>query len=201
MLAAQENALIAALKEHRHIKQLVRTVGTLPKVMGKELLQRYTSDAPALYVVPGRFRVRDGVLLPTFTVAAVARNVAGQEQARKGDGLDLGVDGLMVLAIRALHGHRLGDCDWSLTSGEMVDDEVFFSAGLSALEMVFEGSPIELTPDYGLAELDDFLRLHGDVDLAGMAGAAEHHKWLASPADTSTSAPDAQLDVQLTGAS
>lgn len=200
MLAAQENALLAALREHRHIKHLVRTVDTLPKVMGKDLLTRYMADAPALYVVPGRFRVQSDTLTPTFTVAAVARNVGGHEMARKGNEVDIGVDGLMVLAVRALHGRRLGDCQWSLASGEMADDDLFFSAGLTALEMVFEGSPIELTEDFGLAELDDFLHLHGDVDLAGDAGADEHAKWLATPADTSTSAPDAQLDVQLTGA-
>lgn len=200
MLAAQENALLAALREHRQVRQLVRTVGTLPKVLGKDLLARYAADAPALYVVPGRFRVQSDTLLPTFTVAAVARNVGGHEAARKGTDVDLGVDGLMALAVRAIHGRRLGDCQWTLAAGEMVDDELFFTAGLTALEMVFEGSPIELDADYGMAELDDFLHLHGDVDLAGDAGAAEHAKWLATPADTSTSAPDAQLDVQLNGA-
>lgn len=201
MLAAQETALIAALRAHRDCKIAARTIGSLPKVPSAELLRRYATDAPALYVVPGRFSVRDDNLVPTFTVAAIVRNVAGQEQARKGDGIAIGVDGLMVLATRALHGHRLGDCAWRMTGGEMVDDDVFFSAGLTALEMTFEGSAIELTPDFSLAELDDFLKFHGDIDIDPQAGAAEHAKWLQTPPDHSTSAPDAQLDVQLPGAS
>ena len=201
MLAAQENALLQAMRTHRDCKLLVRTIDTLPKVIGKELLSRYAADAPALYVVPGRFTVRDDTLVPTFTVAAIVRNVAGHAQGRKGDGVDIGVDGLMVLATRALHGRRLGDCAWRLTGGEMVDDEVFFVGGLIALEMTFEGSAIELTPDYGAAELDDLLRVHGDMDIEPHAGAVEHAKWLATPPDYSTSAPDAQLDVQLDGAS
>lgn len=201
MLAAQENALLQALRAHRDCKLLVRTMDSLPKVPSAELLRRYAADAPALYVVPGRFTVRDDVLVPTFTVAAIARNVAGHAQARKGDGVDIGVDGLMVLATRALHARRLGDCAWRLTGGEMVDDEVFFVAGLTALEMTFEGSAIELTPDFGMAELDDLLRVHGDMDIEPQAGAAEHAKWLQTPPDYSTSAPDAQLDVQLDGAS
>lgn len=201
MLAAQENALLQALRAHRDCKLLVRTMDSLPQVLGKDLLSRYAADAPALYVVPGRFTVRDDTLVPTFTVAAIARNVAGHAQARKGDGIDIGVDGLMVLATRALHSRRLGDCAWRLTGGEMVDDEVFFVAGLTALEMTFEGSAIELTPDFGMAELDDLLRVHGDMDIDPQAGAAEHAKWLQTPPDYSTSAPDAQLDVQLDGAS
>jgi hypothetical protein len=201
MLAAQENALLAALRTHRDIQRLVRTVGTLPQVPLTDLVKRYAVDAPALYVVPGRFLVGDDCLTPTFVVAAVARNVAGHAPARKGDGIDLGVDHLMVLATRAIHGRRLGDCSWNLTNGAMVDDELFFQSGLTALEMTFEGSPIELTPDYWLHELDDLLRVHADIDIPPHAGAAEHAKWLQEPPDTTTSAPDAQLDVQLPGAS
>lgn len=199
MLAAQENALLAALREHRDVRRLVRTVATLPQVLGKDLLARYAADAPALYVVPGRFRVQSDTYLPSFTVAAVARNVGGHEAARKGTDVDLGVDGLMALAVRALHGRRLGSCTWQLAGGELADDELFFNAGITALEMVFEGSPIELDADFGAAELDRFERFHGDVDLGGQAGEAEHLRWLQQPPDFSTSAPDAQLDVQLPG--
>lgn len=200
MLARQENALLAALREHRDVRRLVRTVDTLPQVLGKDLLNRYATDAPALYVVPGRFRVQSDTITPQFTVACVARNMGGHDAARKGTDVDLGVDGLMALAVRALHGRRLGDCQWSLLAGEMVDDELFFNAGITALEMVFEGSPIELDADFAAHELADFLRLHGDMDLGGDAGHAVHEQWLQQPPDFSTSAPDAQLDVQLPGA-
>lgn len=201
MLARQENALLAALRGHRNIQALVRTVGTLPAVPDKDLLSRYVTDAPALYLVPGRFVVRDDCLVPNFSVAAVVRHVGGTAQARKGDGLDLGVDALMALATRALHGHRIGDSHWRLASGALVDDELFQQAGLTALEMVFEGSPVELDADFGIGELDDLLVVHADIDASPHAGAAEHAKWLQTPPDLSVSAPDATLDVQLTGAS
>lgn len=201
MLAKAENALLAALRAHRDIARLVRTVDTLPQAIGAKLVARYQVDAPALYVVPGIFVVRDDAMYPTFTVAAIVRNVAGHAQARKGDGVDLGVDHLLTLTTRALHGHRLGDCAWSMTRGQMVDDEVFFDAGLSALEMTFEGTAIELTADYGADELHDLLALHADIDIAPHAGRTEHEKWIREPADHTTSAPDATFDVSLTGAS
>ena len=133
-------------------------------------------------------------------MAAIARNVAGHAQARKGDGIDIGVDQLMTLAARALHDQRIGSCTWLLTQGELVDDEIFFEAGLTALEMVFEGTAVEVAPDWTADELNNFTQFHGDIDVAG-SGGAEHAKWLQEPPDFSTSAPGAQLDVQLPGAS
>lgn len=203
MLAAAENALIARLAEHRDVKRLVRTVGTLPKITSEKLLKRYYADAPALYVVPGRFTVKDNLATMRFTIAGVVRNVAGQEQARKGDGIDIGCDHLAILAIRALNDQKVGNCSWSVTAGEMVDEEIFDTAGVAAVEITLESSPVELAYDYGeaqLAELADFTRVHADIDIAPQAGAAEHGKWLASPPDLSTSTPDAQVDVQLPGA-
>lgn len=209
MLAHAENALIARLKDHRDIARLVRTVGTLPKVPDEQLLRRYHADAPALYIVPGRFVVRDSLATMHFTVAGVVRNVAGQEQARKGDGIDIGCDHLVTLAIRALNGQFIGDCTWSVTGGEMADDEVFDAAGIAAVEITLESTPVELDYDYGAEQiaqlpdaggLDDFTHFHADIDLAPHAGATEHASWLAEPPVYTTSRPDADLDVQLPGA-
>lgn len=209
MLGASENALLAALNNHRALKRIVRTVGTLPQLPLKELLAQYQLDAPAIYVIPGRFVVKDSQAYMRFTLATVVRNVAGQEQARKGDGVDVGCDHLMIAAIRAINGKRLGDCTWSLVSGEMADDEIFDTAGIAAIELQFEGSPIDLPEDFDEAELtavgnapgvDDFTHLHADFDIAPQAGESEHGKWLQSPPDLSTTQPDLTLDVQHPGA-
>lgn len=204
MLAAAENALLARLKEHRDIKRLLRTVDTLPKVTSDALLKRYFADAPALYLVPGRFSVMDSLATIRFTVAGVVRNVAGQAQARKGDGVDIGCDHLVTLTIRALHDQVVGDCSWRVVSGEMVDEEIFDQAGVAAVELQIESWPVEIGFDYGetqIAELPDFTRLHADLDIAPKAGSAEPAKWLQNPPNFSTSRPDAELDVQLPGAS
>ncbi len=203
MLANQENALIEALKTHRDCKRLLKAPGALPKVPQAKLLTRYTADAPTLYVVPGTFRVMDGLIYPKFTIAALVRNVAGNAQARKGDGITLGIDHLLTLAVRALHEQRHGDCLWRVTGGELVDDEegVFEKAGLTAMEITLEGSGIELPADYGLEELDDFLLAHADFDIDPHAGEVEYASWLQTPPNYTTSRPDAVLDVQLEGAS
>lgn len=203
MLALHEDALVTALKDHRDIRTRVRTIDSLPKLIGDKLLARYVADAPALYVIPGRFTVKDDEASLEYTVAGVARNVAGQDKARKGDGIDIGCDQLLTLAIRALNRQKLGQCHWLLASGEMADDEIFEQAGISAVELKFVGSPITLAADFGeeeLAQLDNFTGFHADMDIPAGAGDIEYASWLATPPNYSNSQPDLQLDVQLPGA-
>jgi phage gp37-like protein len=169
MLALHENALVAALADHRDIKNKVKTVGSLPNVLSDKLLARYVADAPALYVVPGRITVKDDDATLEFTVAGIVRNVAGQAQARKGDGIDIGCDHLLTLAIRAINRQRLGDCSWSLATAEMADDDLFLQAGIAVIEMKFVSTPVELDADFGadqMSELDDFETFHADLDPA-----------------------------------
>ena len=204
MLALHENALIAALANHRDIKPKVRSVGSLPRLFGEKLLQRYVADAPALYVVPGRIVMRDDEATLEFTVAGVVRNVAGHDKARKGDGIDIGCDHLLTMAIRAIHAHRLGECSWSAVSAEMADDELFDTAGISAVEIKFVSTALALDADFGeaqLDELDDFTHFHGDIDIPPTAGDIEYESWLQEPPTYPNGPPDLQMDVSLPGAS
>jgi hypothetical protein len=200
MLALHENALINALQTHRDIKPLVRTVDSLPRLFGDKLLQSYVADAPALYVVPGRMTMKDDEATLEFTVAGVVRNVAGHAQARKGDGIDVGCDHLLVLAIRALNAKRLGNCSWRATSAEMADEELFEKYGISAIEIRFVSSPVALDHDFGLAELANLKHVHADIDSPAHASDAEHAAWLQEPPVYPNAQPDLQLDVSLPGA-
>lgn len=199
MLGRNEDALIAALRAHPQVKRLVRTVDALPKLVDDKLLSKYYADAPALYVSPGVCTVRDDVLVLAFEVACVVRNVASNAAARKGDAKDVGCDQLMTFAVRALHGQRIGDASWAMTQGEMVDDAVFDTAGLTVMSLRFESTAIALDTAIDPAELDDFKHFHGDFDIPPHDTAAEHAKWLQEPPNLTDSAPDAQMDVQLPG--
>jgi hypothetical protein len=203
MLVAAENALVAGLKVHRVVQQLkLRAVDSLPKLPIDQLLARYAADAPAIYVLPGRLKGDGDDATLIFTIAGVVRNVAGNAQARKGDGIDIGCDHLMLAAVRAVHGHKLGICSWSLTAAEMVDDDIFDKSGLAAIDMTFESSRVQLPDDWELGELDQFLHFHADIDMQpfAAAGDVEYASWLAVPPDYTTDRPDADLDVTLEGA-
>jgi Domain of unknown function (DUF1834) len=187
MLAEIEAALVARLQNHPAAAHLVRTVGALPQVPSTELLQRYAVDAPAVYVVPGVFEVEDNELTPKIVIACIAK-AADSNAARVGDGLSVGVDQLMLFVARAINMQRIGACSWQLKRGAMVDEDIFFSSGLTVLEMSFEGSAIELPYDYAdpadgasgsggttagsntlqtgagtTDDLPDLLHVHGDI--------------------------------------
>lgn len=203
MLAAAGTELLNALRDHRDVKERLRTVERLPQLPLDKLLQRYASDAPAFYLLPGALRVVDasaGEAVLGFTLAGVVRNVGGHDKAFVGDGIDLGADALLVLAMRAWHGKVIGNCTWNLVRAEMEDDPLFDDAGIAAMSITFESSRVLLTEDWALADLDDFKRFHGDIDLPPMAGELEYQSWLATPPDFTTSRPDADLDVSFEGA-
>ena len=201
MLAAAGNALLAATRDHRLIKDKVREIERLPQLPVDELLTRYATSAPALYWLPGVLRVEGDDAILTFTLAGVGRNVAGPDQAFQGDGQDIGVDHLLLLAIRAIHGHSMGGSSWKLLRAELVDDPIFDDAGVAAIEMTFESSRIELASDWDIGELADFKTFHADIDIAPMAGEVEYQSWLQTPPNFDNSRPDAQLHVSLPGAS
>lgn len=203
MFAIHEKAILEALRSLDATKR-VATIQTLPKLFGDDLLRKYVADAPALYVVPGRIAFSTGQATMKFTVAGVVRNAGGHERARQGDGIDIGCDHLMLMALVALDGKRLGNCSWNAETAEMADDALFEKSGIAAVEIVFVGTPID-TPtdmsDAAFAELDDFTRMHADMDIPPHASDDTRKKWLQEPPDNTTGLPDAQLDVHLPGAS
>lgn len=200
MLATSGQAILAALKAHRHIADKVRAVERLPQMELKELLQKYAADAPAFYLLPGTFRTVEDDLVISFPLAAVVRNVRDHDAQLAGDGQDIGLDHMLVLAMRALHGHMLGSCSWRITRGELVDDPIFDTTGVAALEMTLESSPIPIEADWALEELDSFQTFHADVDLAPHAGDAEYDSWLQVPPVYTNTRPDADIHVSLEGA-
>jgi len=201
MLALHGNALLQTTRDHRLIKDKVREVGPLPQLDLEELLKRYAADAPALYWLPGTLRVQDDAAVMTFTLAGVVRNVGGHEKAFAGDGLDLGADHLLQMAVRAIHGKQIGSATWNLVRAEMEDDPIFDATGIAAISMTFESTPVALDADWDLDELADFKTFHADVDLKPMAGEAEYQSWLQEPPSYAQSRPDLQLDATLQGAS
>ena len=203
MLGKHELALIAALKARPGIQRTVRTVGSLPAVPDdQKLLQRYLVDAPALYVTEGIYRVVDDMGLLSFTVGIVVRNVAGNTQARLGDGVATGADQLLTLVIRAIHNKRIGDANWAVRRAEYAEPiDVFEAAGLTVLVASVESTPLALPDDQAeLDELDDLRHVHLDMDITPLADSNEYGKWLSEPPDYSTDRPDLQADIPLAGA-
>ena len=178
-------------------------MGSLPAVPDDtKLLQRYLVDAPALYVTEGLYRIVDDMGLLSFTVGIVVRNVAGNTQARLGDGISVSADQLLTLVVRTLHGRRIGDASWNIRRAEYLEPiDVFEAAGLTVVGVSIESTLMALPDDPDeLDGLGDLRHVHLDMDIAPHAGQEEYGKWLAEPPDYATDRPDLQADIPLAGA-
>lgn len=164
MLTELELELVAAVKGSA-LGPRLRQVDGLPSLDGDDLVKRFAAEAPAVFVAPQPFTVRDGKATVKFGVAGVAKNARGQKEARHGDakgaiGLNEILDSLAVLLDQA----ATASTSWRVTGVRFMDDAVFFKNGLYVGAVDVEGL---LALDKGIDEatLDDFATFRIDYDV------------------------------------
>lgn len=202
MLAELEQALIDALKL-APLAQRVRQIDTLPDLNGDSLIGRFHTDAPAVYVALGSFSIRRGYARPKFGIACVTRNSRGQQAARHGDGVAIGLYQLSESVAQLVDGLAVtitGDLDESVsfevTSIDLVNSEALYQKGVFAAVVQVQ-TAAELDFRQQLTNLSDFKTFHADYDIDPHQAPAEHDKWLLEPPDHSTSAPELSDPLKL----
>jgi hypothetical protein len=196
MLADAENALVARIKESG-IGSKLRIVDTLPDLEGDSLVKRFVNDAPACYVAPSPiFKIVDGVMEVSFGIACVARNAAGQNATRKGDGKIIGLYELAEYIASLINGFKAGEIPLYATSIALMNEAMIFNAGLQVAIVRVEGS-VMLDSSIDEEGLADFLTMNSQLDIEPFAGSAEHEKWKQEPPDHSTSAPELTDQAQV----
>lgn len=190
MLAECEDGLLALVRTSVLGRRLA-TVAALPEIDGDSLIKRFGAEAPAVYVAPGRITLRDGEMTLAFGLGCVARSGRGQEAARKGDGVAIGlyqiVEGVAALVDRAV----AGAINWTVVGIDYLSDAGLANNGLqAAVVMVRSSGWIPLPEALDESSLADFQTFHADYDIEPHADASEHAKWVQEPPDLTTSAPD-----------
>lgn len=196
MLAECEDGLIALVKSAPVGKRLA-TVAGLPDLDGSNLVTRFGSEAPAVYVAPGTFGVKSGYATPRFGLACVASNSRGQEAARKGDGKAIGLYQIVEGVAAILDAGTAGGVNWSVIGVDFVADETLYKSGLHVAVVRVEAADVELPPALDEATLALFKTFRADYDADPHESAAEHAKWAGDPPDHTTSAPDLSETVTL----
>lgn len=190
MLADSENGLIALIKGSP-IGARLRQVDALPDLEGDSLVQKFATDAPAAYLAPAPFQVRDRNARLQFGIACVAKNSRSHQAARQGDGMAIGLYELLEGIAALVDGARTPDALWRVVSVDFLPDERLFKAGVYAGVIRIEtAGEVELPAALDDAALADFTTFHADVDVTPHDSATEHGKWLQEPPDYSTSRPD-----------
>ena len=194
MLVELETGLVALVKNSLLGRRL-RQVDSLPDLDAESLVNRFTTDAPAVYIAMGSFPVRNRQARPKFGVACVARNSRSQHAARHGDGIQIGLSEMLEAVMTLIDGATVSfDDGQSAVSFEVVHCDMVNSEELYKKGVYVGVVQLQTTADVALpALLDDlaeFKTFHADFDIDPHQSAAEHSKWLQEPSDHSSSAPE-----------
>lgn len=189
MLTEAENGLVERIRTAT-IGSKLRQVDTLPDLDGDSLVNKFATDAPAVYVAPAAaFAIKDSIATVSFGIACVARNAAGQAAARKGDGKVIGMYEIAEVVAGLLDGYVAGEIPLYATGINIMNDEKIYKAGLQVAVITLQGQ-MKLPSAIDEAGLADFLNFDSQYDIEPHSDAAEHAKWTNEPPDYSTSKPE-----------
>lgn len=195
MLAALENELIALIKGSAFGSK-VREVDSLPALDGQSLVQKFNTAAPAVYVAADPFSINEnGLALPCFGIALVAKNAAGQKAARQGDGIAIGLYDMVDALLSIFNFVDTASCAWRPSRVEFIRDEVLFNNGIWMAVVKVSGSEVSLPNPIDETTLASFTTFHADLDIQPHALAATQLEW--SQHNYVHGNPDAQDDVTL----
>jgi hypothetical protein len=207
MLAEAQDGLIALIKSSPLAKKL-RVIDVLPTVPIQILLQKFATDAPAIYVDAGGFGDNNGnrVVVPSMALLLIAKNARGAKDAQRGDGIMIGLLEMVDAAASLIDGANAGGINWTVDRAVPLDnfeDRPFINNGLFAMSMKVSGKACLLNPadEQNLASIEqnlaDFMTMAVDYDVEPFASDAVRQGWLAEPKDTAGGTPDLQSTITL----
>lgn len=163
MLGDQEAALVALVKDSA-VGQRLRMVSTLPDLPDKDVLERWRTEAPSVYVVPADGTIELNAVSMPFSLVLVAKNARGHEAARRGDGRVIGLYEMLDGLIAELHEAPFGRGALYCVRYEWLQDKGLRDNGLFAAMLQVQTSASIPEPDIsGLAEFDELYGSWGVV--------------------------------------
>ena len=195
MLTELENELIALIKSSA-LGAKVKEVDSLPQLDGQNLVKRFNTGAPAIYVAPASFGIEaSGLALPRFGIALVARNAASQKAARQGYGIAIGLYQMIDAVLGIFNGASTASCAWRPRGVDFLHEELLFQNGVYVATVKVEGGELQLPYPIDATTLAAFTTFHADYDVAPFETAATQTEW--SQANYTNGQPDAQDQVTL----
>lgn len=168
-ISALEKGLQAFIKAS-DLNNYLRTVGTLPDLDDQTLVDRFATDAPAVYVSYVTGVGNEGSIKRRFGIAVVTRNARGHDEARHGDGVTIGLYEMIDAVESLIDGQNVAEAGWTVRTDREIKSKLMFKAGLYGAVIDIE---TELTIDHGvdLSTLSGFITYHAEHSMAD--GSAE----------------------------
>jgi hypothetical protein len=160
MLGELELELIGAITDSP-LGQRLKTIGSQPAVPDKDLVNRWSLEAPAAYVAAadGQFNQRGMVDAP-FVVILVARNAHSQDAARRGDKKVIGLYQMVDTCIALLNERQTASGTWYASAYQFIQLPELRDRGLQVALVAISTQVPAPTPD--IADLPDFDLLYAE---------------------------------------
>lgn len=160
MLGELENELIATLKASELGKRL-KMIGSQPDVPDKDLIGRWSLEAPAAYVASGDGSLTErGDVNAPFVVVLVARNARGHEAARHGDARLIGLYEMVDASIALFNEAATASGVWYVTGYQFLQLPDLRDRGLYVALVALQARCAAPTPD--TSSLADFDHLYAN---------------------------------------
>lgn len=188
-----ERQMIAAI-EVSDLRPCLKAVGALPQLDGRNLISRFQTDAPAAYVSFSDYSVDSEIVTFRYQLAAITRNAAGHDAAVHGDKTTIGLYELALSLVVLGNGLITAGGVWHLDGRVApIHAPELFNAGVYGCTVPLSVSVT--LPDYiDIDALAAFETFHAALDVPPHTQ-SDHQSWASE--DQSTSAPDAQDNVEL----
>lgn len=160
MLGELELELIGAIT-NSGLGQRLKTIGSQPAVPDKDLVSRWSLEAPAAYVAAADGQINDrGRAVAPFVVVLVARNAHSQDTARRGDKQVIGLFQMVDACIGLLNEASTVSGTWYATGYQFLQLPELRDKGLQVALVGLQTQVPVPTPD--ITDLPDFELLYAE---------------------------------------
>ncbi|KHA57131.1 hypothetical protein NM74_07880 [Aeromonas hydrophila] len=131
----------------------------LPAIPDKDVLDRWRTQAPGVYVVALDGEVGEADVKTPFAIVAVAQNAGTTVAARQGDLRVIGLYDMIRILVSSIHGQSSSDYGcWYCGKYQFLQDPALRDHNLDVALLLVTG--VAGIPDIDISDLDDFNELY-----------------------------------------
>lgn len=159
MIKESELALLALINQSS-IRPFIRSEASpLPAIPDKDVLERWRTEAPGVYVVALDGEIGEANVIVPFAVVVVAQHAGTTTAARQGDRRMIGLYDMLRMLVASIHGQRSSDVGcWYCGKYQFLQDPALRENNLDAVLLLVTG--IADIPAIDISDLADFNELY-----------------------------------------
>lgn len=142
------------------LRQFIRNEASpLPAIPDKDVLARWNTEAPGVYVVALDGEVGEANVVAPFALVAVAQHAGTTTAARQGDRRMIGLYDMISMLVGSIHGQKSSQVGcWYCGKYQFLQDPALRDHNLDVALLLVKG--IAEIPEIDISDLADFEQLY-----------------------------------------